>query len=58
MDNEIKKAREEAGLSIKELADLLGAPDRTIQNWNLGERKPPEWIEQLVIKEIKNYKKQ
>ncbi|MBQ1941676.1 MAG: helix-turn-helix transcriptional regulator, partial [Selenomonadaceae bacterium] len=40
-----KKAREEAGLTIKELADLLGAPYRTIQNWNLGERKPPEWIE-------------
>ena len=58
MDNEIKKAREEAGLSIKELADLLGSPYRTIQTWNLGERKPPEWIEQLVIKEIKNYKKQ
>ena len=57
MDNEIKKAREEAGLSIKELADLLGAPYRTIQNWNLGERKPPEWIEQLVIKDINNYKK-
>ena len=36
MDNEIKKAREEAGLTIKELADLLGAPYRTIQNWNLG----------------------
>ena len=58
MDNEIKKAREEAGLTIKELADLLGAPYRTIQNWNLGERKPPEWIERLAIKEIKNYKKQ
>ena len=58
MDNEIKKAREEAGLTIKELADLLGAPYRTIQNWNLWERKPPEWIERLVIKEIKNYKKQ
>ena len=58
MDNEIKKAREEAGLTIKELADLLGAPYRTIQKWNLGECKPPEWIERLVIKEIKNYKKQ
>ena len=58
MDNEIKKAREEAGLTIKELADLRRSPYRTIQNWNLGERKPPEWIERLVIKEIKNYKKQ
>lgn len=56
-ENRIKQARIEAGLSIKELAELLGAPYRTVQNWNLGERKPPEWLERLIVKEIYSHRK-
>ena len=50
--NEIKAARVKAGLSIKQLADLLGAPYRTVQDWNLGSHLPPSWMTRLIVAEI------
>ena len=50
--NAIKEAREKAGLNIKQLADLLGAPYRTIQEWNAGRMSPPEWIQRIIVEEI------
>lgn len=50
--NKIRKAREQAGMSIKELANLLGAPYRTVQDWNNGNRKPPEWLQNLIVEKI------
>lgn len=52
--NPIRRARENAGLSIKGLSDLLGAPYRTVQDWNSGKRQPPLWIQKLVIEKIQN----
>ena len=51
-NNAIREAREKAGLNIKQLAELLGAPYRTIQEWNAGRMSPPEWIERIIIAEI------
>ena len=51
-ENKIKTARIAAGLNIKELADLLHAPYRTVQDWNAGKRQPSDWIEALIIAEI------
>lgn len=48
----IEGARQAAGLSIKGLSDLLGAPYRTVQDWCRGKRTPPEWLQRLVIAEI------
>lgn len=53
----IREVRQKKGLQIKEIADMLGAPYRTIQDWDSGARKPPEWIEKIVIEKIKKYKK-
>ena len=50
--NAIREAREKAGLNIKELAELLGAPYRTIQDWNAGRISPPEWIQRIIVAEI------
>lgn len=50
--NAIDLARKQANLSIKELADLLGAPYRTVQNWCNGTRQPPLWLQRLIINEI------
>ncbi len=55
-ENKIKSARLDAGMTIKEMAEYLGAPYRTIQDWNNGTRKPPEWIADLVIEKIKQRK--
>lgn len=52
--NPIRKAREAAGLTIKELANLLGAPYRTVQDWNSGARKPPAWLQKLVVEKIES----
>ena len=48
----IEGARQAAGLSIKGLADLLGAPYRTVQDWCRGKRTPPAWLQRLIIAEI------
>ncbi|MBE6100278.1 MAG: type II toxin-antitoxin system HicB family antitoxin [Anaerovibrio sp.] len=53
-NNPIKYAREKAKLNIKQLADLLGAPYRTVQEWNAGRRMPPKWVEKLVIEKIES----
>ena len=52
--NPIRKARENAGMTIKELSNLLGAPYRTVQDWNSGKRKPPAWLQNLIVEKIQN----
>lgn len=51
-NNPIRYAREKAGLNIKQLAELLQAPYRTVQDWNAGKKFPPKWVEKLVIEKI------
>ncbi|MBO6179891.1 MAG: type II toxin-antitoxin system HicB family antitoxin [Selenomonadaceae bacterium] len=50
--NPIKTAREKVKMSIKELSNFLGAPYRTVQDWNNGRRMPPEWIQKLIVEKI------
>ncbi len=52
-ENLIREARLKAGLSIKELADMLGAPYRTVQEWNAGRSKPVDWAERLILEKLK-----
>lgn len=52
--NPIRKALETAGLTIKELSNLLGAPYRTVQDWNSGARKPPLWLQNLIVEKIQS----
>lgn len=51
-NNPIKHARKQAGLNIKMLAELLGAPYRTVQEWNAGRRLPPPWVQRLIVEKI------
>ncbi|HIU79208.1 MAG TPA: helix-turn-helix domain-containing protein [Candidatus Avilachnospira avicola] len=52
MNNDIRSARMEAGLTQAELAEWLGIPKRTIENWEQGSRKPSPWLEKLLIEKI------
>ena len=52
--NPVKFASQKAGLNIKQTAELLGAPYRTVQNWFNGTRQPPPWLERLIVKEIQS----
>ena len=50
--NPLKAARIKAGLNIKQLAELLNAPYRTVQEWNAGRHLPPSWMARLIVAEI------
>ncbi len=49
----MKKLREETGLSRKDFAENLGIPLRTIEDWEAGRRKPPEYIPRLIMYKLK-----
>lgn len=48
----IKTERIRLGLTQHQLADLTGIPFRTIQNWETGQRKCPEYVEKLVLEKL------
>lgn len=48
----IKEAREQKGMSRKEVCEWLGIPYRTLQNWEVGCRECPEWAERLIVEKI------
>ena len=45
-----KQARLKAGLTQKELCDRYGIPLRTLQGWEGGSRKPPEYVLNLLLR--------
>lgn len=48
----IKEAREATGMNIKEASELLGVPYRTWQNWELGLRICPDYVERLIVEKL------
>lgn len=45
----IRSIRQAANLTQKQLSDMLGIPLRTIEDWDSGRRKPPEYVTALII---------
>ena len=45
----IKEARIKHGLTQQQVSDLTGVPFRSIQNWELGVRKCPDYVEKMVV---------
>lgn len=50
--NKIKEARKKAGLTQEQMSEKMGIPKRTIQNWENGVTKPPEYVERLVVENL------
>lgn len=50
--NKIKSERIRLGLTQHQLSDLTGIPFRTIQNWEGGQRKCPDYVERLVLEKL------
>lgn len=48
----IKEARLKAGLTQVRMSELLEIPKRTIGDWETGTRKPPIYVEKLIIREL------
>lgn len=50
----VREARVYAGLTQAKMSELLGIPKRTIENWEAGSRKCPEWAERLVVEKLES----
>ena len=48
----IKEARQKAGLTQAEMAKKFEIPKRTIESWEAGVRKPPKYVEKLIIEKL------
>lgn len=48
----IKTERIRLGLTQKKMSDLLGIPQRTIEDWEAGRRKCPGYVERLVLEKL------
>lgn len=48
--NEIKLLRERHGLSRQQFCDVFCIPYRTLQAWELGQRKCPDYVCQMMVK--------
>ncbi|MFR5876873.1 MAG: helix-turn-helix domain-containing protein [Eubacterium sp.] len=53
----IKEARTSIGLTQQGVTDWIGIPRRTLQDWEAGKRKCPDWCEKLVVEKLLTYKK-
>ena len=56
MMNNIKDTRLAAGLTQKQVSELLEIPIKTLQKWEQGERNPAPWAEKLIIEKLESLK--
>lgn len=52
----IKDYRVSAGLTQAEFSNLFEIPLDTVKGWDSGRRKPPEWVEKLIIEKLERLK--
>jgi DNA-binding transcriptional regulator YiaG len=45
---EFYELRKMSGMSCSQFAAFFGIPYRTVQSWEKGERKPPEYLLRLL----------
>lgn len=45
----IKETRIKHGLTIKQVSDLTSVPYRSLQNWEAGVRKCPDYVENMIV---------
>lgn len=53
----LKAARKAAGLTQHGMADRMLIPFRTIQQWEGGQRTPPDYVQRFVLNELETLKK-
>lgn len=46
---ELRKIREKTGMNRREFAEYFGIPYRTVQDWEAGKRKMPEYLLRLML---------
>lgn len=53
---ELIDLRESTGMNRREFCDYFGIPYRTVQDWELGNRKMPDYLLRLMAYKIKTEK--
>ncbi len=48
----IKSERIKHGLTQEQLAKITGVPVRTVQNWEGGQRKCPDYVEKMILDKL------
>lgn len=48
----MKEARGLLGWSMMRMANELGIPYRTVQDWEAGRRKCPDYVERLIVEKL------
>lgn len=54
MYHTIKEIRAKTGMTQKAFSELLQIPDKTIKNWEQGQRKCPEYVLKLIVYYLNN----
>ena len=49
----MREIRDITGLSVQKFGDKYGIPLRTIQQWERGERKPPDYVIAMLERCVK-----
>lgn len=49
----MREIRDITGLSVQKFGDKYGIPLRTIQQWERGERKPPNYVIAMLERCVK-----
>ncbi len=52
MASAVKYIRNQTGMNKKQFADYLGIPYRTLQDWELGNARPPEYVVRLIAYKV------
>lgn len=50
--NTLKQLREKLHLNRREFSDYMGIPLRTIEEWESGRRKMPDYVLRLIVYRI------
>lgn len=48
----IKELRIAAGLTQRQFSDLFEIPIDVVRSWDCGRRKPPVWVEKLLVEKL------
>lgn len=51
--DKIRELREQTGMTRKDFAVHMGIPLRTVEDWEAGRRRPPEYIPRLMSYQLK-----
>ena len=52
-EDKIRELREQTGMTRKDFSTHIGIPLRTIEDWEAGRRRPPEYISRLIEYQLK-----